>query len=224
MIISPYKVPIDLSYTSTPRKPGIHLSGIIRPAALATGALDKKYADPGEDLNELFLRVPPEEVQNNGRLLLAIIGFAWEEWLAKQLARVGVEHHPGEMVHEGVIMNPDGVGCDYFGFLLHEIKFTFKSSKKPIQDHVMWIWQMCGYLRAMTELYGEFCNRAVIHPFHIKGDYKGIEPHYRPVMLTFDKEEIDKVWEMLMLYKHLAIPEGPKEQPTTTGVTTNELA
>lgn len=209
MRITPFHTPIDFrGATDHARGKGHHLSGILRVAALATGALDKKYAAPDEDLSALALRIPATEVQTNGRLMRAILGFAWEDYIAKQLKKIGVEHQPGEMCHQGIYMNPDGVGCDDIGYLLHEIKFTFKSSKRLIQDETMWIWQCCGYLKAMEELYGEFCNRAVIHPMHVKGDYKGIDPVYRPVMLEFTKDEIDGVWSMVEEYRDLATPEG----------------
>jgi len=187
------------------RSPGIHLSGVLREIALATGELDKKYGD--QDLDELIADTRPEDVGDDGTLMRIVMGYAWEDWLGPRIENA--VYHPGEFFFEGIYATPDAIGFDLDGgYLLHEIKGTFKSSRKEITTVRLWMWQAMGYLKMMSERYGELCTKAVLHPMHYKGDYRGGGPEYCPTLIEFEQEEITSNWNMIQMNKHLAKPEA----------------
>jgi hypothetical protein len=183
----------------------VHLSGVLREIALATGELDKKYGD--QDLDELIADTAPEEVGDDGTLMRIVMGYAWEDWLGPRIENA--VYHPGEFCLDDIYGTPDAIGFDADGgYLLHEIKGTFKSSRKDITSVRLWMWQAMAYLKMMAARYGELCTKAVFHPLHYRGDYKGIDPQYCPTLIEFEWEEIVSNWNMILTNKHLAKPEG----------------
>lgn len=194
--------------TPHPRTPGIHLSGVLRPLAFSMGFLDKKW-DTGETVDELITRVPADEQGLDGSLMRMTLGCSIEDWIARQLAmmRPGFIHQPGEMVWDGIICTMDGVEYDEEGMLIHEIKGTFKSAKKPVVEQKLWIWQGACYLRAASEHYRERITRCMFHPFYIRGDYSGIDPLYLPQLVIFEWEEIVSMWNAMLGYVDRAVPE-----------------
>lgn len=190
---------------SSRRSPGVHLSGVLREIALATGELDKKYGD--QDLDELIADTAPEEVADVDALMRVILGYAWEDWLGPRIENA--IYHPGEFFLDDIYATPDAIGFDSEGnYLLHEIKGTAKSSRKDITTVKLWIWQAMGYLKMMSERYKERCTKVVFHPLHYKGDYRGGGPEYCPTLIEFEWEEIVSNWNMILVNKHLAKPEG----------------
>jgi hypothetical protein len=166
------------------RSSGIHVSGIIKVLSAKHGV-----SYPESSITERQTRFA--------------VGFAWEEWLVKQIP--GLIHQPGPYQLDGVWMNPDGVTNDDIGVLLHEMKATWTSAAKPIQDRIMWLWQCMSYLAGVSATFGEKCTRAVIHPLYMNGDYKeNRHPIYAPVMLEFEWGEIEKNWELMLAYKEQA--------------------
>ena len=202
-------VSIDLGYSGANRTPGIHLSGVLRAIATATGILK---VDPDEEpLDNIIANTPHTQVGSNGKLMRLVIGLAWEEWAMKRIPDMIA--HPGEFFLDDVIGSPDGISLHPVdgGYILHEFKATFKSSKKPLGDAQMWLWQAAGYLAMMSARYREACLRCVFHPLHIKGDYSGIDPLYPAQLVEFEQAEVDGIWNMVQQYKHLAIKEVGKE-------------
>ncbi len=187
--------PLDLSY-GIPRTPGIHLSGVIKIMAKVKG-LQEKYS---ESLSDLIRDTPPEKVGTCGALMRCAFGYAMEEWLGRQLLRRGVDR-PGEMCVDDIYMTPDGAEFFDDHVTLHEIKGTFLSSKNPVTDQVKWMWQTAGYMHGLTETYGLPCNTVIIHPFHISGDYKGIDPVYCPQEVVFEDQEVRDVWRDVLMCK-----------------------
>ena len=190
------------------RTPGVHLSGILRPLAFSMGWLDKKW-DTEETLDELIERTPVDEVGLNGNLMRLVLGMAVEEWIAKQLIalRPGFIHQPGEYSLDGILGTPDGIEFDDEGILLHEIKGTHKSAKKPITEQKLYIWQVACYLKMVSEFFHERVTRCMFHPFFIRGDYSGIDPLYLPQLVIFEWEEIESYWNVVVENKGLAVPE-----------------
>jgi len=192
------------------RTKGIHLSGVIKVMREKSG-MNPKPSKPEEDLrvNELsylYQNTDPLDVRKSGVLMRAVMGLAWEDWLAEQL---DVDFHPGELSLDGIVMTPDGIGFDTEtgGYLLHEIKLTFKSSKTPVTAKVDWMWQAASYLKGMSAKYNEPCLRCVFHPLYTRGDYSGIDPLYAPQMVEFEQEEVDLIWSEVLRYRDQAIPE-----------------
>jgi hypothetical protein len=194
--------------TPHPRTAGIHLSGILRPLAFSMGFLDKKW-DTGETVEELIERTPADQLGLDGNLMRMTLGSSVEDWIARQLIimRPGFIHQPGEFVLDDIIGTPDGVECDDEGMMAHEIKGTFKSSRKPVIEQKLWIWQGACYLRILSEHFHERITRCMFHPFYIRGDYSGIDPQYLPALVVFEWEEIESYWNVVVANKHLAVPE-----------------
>jgi hypothetical protein len=170
------------------RSSGIHVSGIIQ---ILAAKHNISYPQSSEVERQMRFAV----------------GFAWEEWLVKQIP--GLIHQPGPYQLDGVWMSPDGVTNDDLGLLLHEMKATWTSMTKPIQDRITWLWQVMSYLAGISATFGEKCTRAVIHPLYLNGDYKeNRHPVYQPVMLEFEWSEIEKNWELMLAYRDQAKEES----------------
>jgi hypothetical protein len=200
------QVPLNLR-SGPARSSGIHLSAVLRAIAIHLGTL-KAYE---EDLDEIMMRVSPENIGTNGTLMRICIGYAWEAWIAKQVENL--IQQPGELQLDGVFGTPDGLSFDGAGNItLHEIKATFKSSKGGIEKVQLWIWQAAAYLKMLQVKWGEECRTVVFHPLYIRGDYKGIDPQYLPTEITFEQAEIESVWDMVKRNKHLAVPEKGQAQ------------
>lgn len=199
-----YQLKQKLDLRSGPkRSAGVHLSSVLREVGVRSGELGKQYAD--QNLEELIGKTG--DVGSNGSLMRLVIGFAWEDWIAKQIPEM--VHQPGELELDGVFGSRDGEAFDEEGNrVLHEIKSTHKSSKNSITSFTMWMWQAMGYLKMMTEYYDELCNRAIFHVLFLRGDYSGIDPQYRSELVIFEREEIESLWNMVLVNKHLAKAEG----------------
>lgn len=193
------------------RTAGVHLSGILRPLAFSMGFLDKKW-DTGETIDELIERTPEDQVGLNGNLMRLVLGTAIEDWIARNLTntRPGYIDNPGEFSLDGILGTPDGLECDDDGYLVHEIKGTFKSSRKSIEEQKLWIWQGACYCRMLSEYFRERITRCMFHPFHIRGDYSGIDPLYVPSLVEFEWEEILSYWNVVKESRYLAVPEKGK--------------
>ncbi len=194
---------IDLRRDAALRTPGTHLSGVLRKIALATGALNNKYGT--DNLDDLVRQTPPSSVGETGQLMRIILGYAWEDWMRRQIP--GLIHQPGEFSLDGIIGTPDGIVEQDGVYILHEFKATWTSSRHPIQEHPMWLWQVMGYLAMMTVELECPCLDAVIHPAYVMGDYKNSGPIYRPVGLRFEPEEIAANWQLVLRFKDQAIKE-----------------
>lgn len=204
MTLTPVTYPINIRQDSQPRTPGIHLSGILRALALSTGVLK---TDPDEiPLDTLITTTAQSSVGTTTTLMRIICGYAWEEWISRQLPG---SFHPGEYEYSGILATPDGIEFrESRPPLVHEIKATYKSSNKSMEDQTMWLWQAAGYLRIISEHYQEPCTQCVFHPLYLRGDYHDRFPLYEPVLVEFEWAEIESYWAMIERHKHLAVPEG----------------
>lgn len=194
------RYPIDLKENCKDRSSGVHLSGILRAMAVKIGM---KGINADDDLDGLIDTTGPYEVGTTGQLMRIVIGYAWEDWLGPRIG--GAVYHPGEYSLDGIFGSPDAIGFDQDGSpVLHEFKATFKSSKTPLTNNLLWVWQAAGYLSMISATHNTPCQKAVLHPLYIKGDYSGIDPQYLPVMLEFEREELTSLWNMVVLNKDLA--------------------
>lgn len=200
-----YKQPLNFDHRGS-RSPGLHLSNVL-------DVMDEHYNNTrfnDEPLSSIFRNTPTHDYGSNPAIMRVIMGFAWEEWLFKALASPYFVAHPGEWVLDGIIMSPDAVEVrvDLDGsLLLHEVKYTYTSSKTPVVEKRRWMWQAASYLKGMSAHYGELCTDVVMHPYHVCGLGRGIDPIYQPQFVSFEPEEIDMVWQEVQRFKEQAIPE-----------------
>ncbi len=186
---------LELPPPKQARSEGVHVSNIIRSIALKVGFLDKKW---GDDLSLTDAR----EITDPKGILRMRIGLAWEEHLIPTLC--DVVDHPGEMELQGVYMTHDGESVDRvftgsrgYEVIVHEVKTTYKSSKKAadLKSQWMWLTQLKAYCKGLNTRY------ARIYILFLCGDYKyPIEPEYRVFEIEFTQEEIDSSWNTLVDY------------------------
>ncbi len=186
---------LELPPPKQARSEGVHVSNIIRSIALKVGFLDKKW---GDDLSLTDAR----EITDPKGILRMRIGLAWEEHLIPTLC--DVVDHPGEMELQGVYMTHDGESVDRvftgsrgYEVIVHEVKTTYKSSKKAadLKSQWMWLTQLKAYCKGLNTRY------ARIYILFLCGDYTyPIEPEYRVFEIEFTQEEIDSSWNTLVDY------------------------
>lgn len=190
--------------TDSGRSSGIHLSGILRPLAIKLGLFD----ETGETLEQLAVRhsTPGTHFGSCPPLTRCTVGYAWEEYLFRHLPRVIA--HPFELELDGILGSPDGIEFPVDGRppILHEIKSTYYSVNKPL-DKTTWLWQSAGYLRMLSAAFDEQCTQAVLHPLHLRGDYRDQFPLYTPTLVEFEWQEIESYWQMITNHKYLAVAE-----------------
>ncbi len=200
------------------RSSGLHLSSILRSLALVTGVLDSKYDTP----------------LTNANSMMAQIGIAWEEYLAKY-QHPEIEFHPGELNLDGIAMSPDGItivdredyadliGVELDSWILNEFKSTRKSSrdfKESLRLRAdkckLWLWQIMSYRHALNKIAepGLECYVAKLHVLFLNGNYsKDFDdpesgPHNRVYRLTFTPEELTDNWTMVVGHRDDMVKKG----------------
>ncbi len=176
---SPYK----------PRTQGPHAGAIVRDIAICAGLL--KQDDPDE------LPLPL-----NRRWLRMAIGFAWEWLVAHQTP--AMVHQPGEMVRNGIAMNPDGVtwmqdivlpaeveARGVQGLLVEESKCTWLSVRRDLRYKWIWMAQAMAYARGLGTRWVRF------HVCYVNGDYRGSGPIYMVFWVQFTRQELDTTWSLI---------------------------
>ncbi len=186
---------LELPPPKQARSEGVHGSNIIRSIALKVGFLDKKWAT-GLNLTDAH------EITDPKAILRMRIGLAWEEHILPSLP--DVVDHPGEMELQGIYMTHDGESVDRvftgsrgYEVIVHEVKVTYKSSRKAadLKSQWMWLTQMKAYCKGLNTRY------ARIYILFICGDYTyPIEPEYRVFEIEFTEEEINQNWSMIADY------------------------
>lgn len=166
-----------------PRSSGVHMSGILKPLAIAAKVLK------------------PQEVLEEEYPLMWALGVAWEEFVASLYP--GMDYQPGEVCVDGIWMTCDGLNwSEEFGeAVVEEMKSTYVSSTKPFEDE----WMKIAQGKAYCHGYGPRIVRW--HSCHLRGDYKSFGPQYWRRTIRFTDEEIDKNWSMFVNNKALGVPE-----------------
>jgi len=180
------------------RSKGLHLSEIIRDYALVTKVLGEEYDTTIEESNTL---------------VLVWLGLAFENMLAAY-QHPEIHFHPGEVVHKGIAMSPDGLSFASVdvGWMLHEFKLTLKSSRgfreslrMRARKVLMYLWQIMCYRYALNcylvKMGEKPCLEAMLHVMFLRGNYgefgdKESLPTYKIFRLVFTQEELDENWAL----------------------------
>lgn len=205
--------PPDTGY----RSPGVHVSSIIRCIATETQILKPEWTEELSlvDTSQVAWWLNLDEV---ARLRIAM-GLAWESWYLKQLGHV--VPHPGEMQLQGIYLTHDGESLDAIYtesgltqhlLCLHEVKFTYKSTKTVgnLESQWMWITQMQAYCKALGT------RIAYLHVYFACGNYSyPMRPQLKVWRVEFTQDEIDITWETLLEYvkqnQHLLLEDFGQE-------------
>lgn len=167
---------------SGPRGEGAHISDVLRAISIRLGTLEDG---------------PP------GYGYMAI-GQAWEDWYFANMMPSSVIHHPGEVELDGIFMNPDGLEIRDDGTcVVHEVKFTTKSSRHNILESWLYMNQIMCYCHA----YG--AKEAVMHVMHVLGNYRDDR---RPTVIvsriSFTDLQLEECWGMIKNNLHLLDKNG----------------
>lgn len=197
---------------SAPRSTGIHVSSIIKHAALMLRIIKEESED-----EESLIYTDGGLVVLPGSLNRICIGLAWEEWLAKhvtvQEGGVDITFHPGEFELDGIAGSPDAIEVSVVELdaldtsdpvsedivVVSEFKFTWKTERRF--DDWMWMCQIKAYCKLVGTRF------AKLHVMFVNSDYKPPIPSYRVWALEFTQLEIEENWRMLRTHaiKHLGL-------------------
>lgn len=182
--------------TTSPRSLGIHVSDLVRLAAIDHGLFDA-------DDNTAY--IPAGESFPQPAINRMCGGLAWEEWLEKRYKGV-LAFHPGEVSRDGVSGSPDAVHmCQWSNRpVVHEFKFTWKSVNTGWKKNWYWLSQIQAYLHCLSWDGAGVENTPTVgylHTYHVNGDYKGSGPIYRVMQLSFTHRELTDNWDLLSRYR-----------------------
>jgi hypothetical protein len=170
-----------------PRGAGLHVSHVIRDIALTAGFLDEKYRD--EDLDEFT----PEGRRRQLRFLL---GFAIEEYVARQPDARDAIYMPGELQHDGIWMTADFLHPERPAIL--DAKATFQSTRRSVDSMWMRLTQLKAYCYGYGLTYfGAPITEADLLVYYVRGDYRDDWPQYLVHAIEFTEREVGECWLML---------------------------
>ena len=169
-----------------PRSAGVHMSGILKPLAIAAKQL-KSYEQDEEEYP-----------------LMWALGVAWEEFVASLYPTM--HYQPGEVTVDEIHMTCDGLNYlpAFDVECVEECKSTYESSAKPIS----WMKMMQG--KAYCYGYGPRVVRW--HSCHLRGDYKNWKPSYWRRTIQFTDKEVESCWKMMVANKALGVAEQGQGQ------------
>lgn len=129
-------------------------------------------------------------------------GFTWEEVLTMAFGNRLAPRLP-EQLCEGILLNPDGVWLANSGKgLIAEYKFTWRSSRHPIENNWYWMMQASAY----CYLWG--CNAALFYVYYVNGDYTTRQPEWNGgELITFEDKEIVMNWNTIKNNQYLVTGE-----------------
>lgn len=207
---SPGSYTLQPSQGTPKRSPGIHLSGVLSAVARKLGVF-KEEDLPLDALIRMYEGTEPGSLpglQGNVPLLNRIaLGLALEDWLAPRLLirYPGLIYHPGELCEGRVTGSVDGIDPD--NSATHEIKLTWISARRPLEEHWYWLHQARAYCHLWH------VRRTFLHVFSVNGNYtysddRGGGPQLTTYDIHFEPKEISATWRMIQTNHDLATPEG----------------
>lgn len=202
LVAGPAAANITMSNSGEDRKPGVHLSDILKRMAYER---DKKY-HPDNPVDAMTLEC----------------GFIWERVLERALAdrhqnRAG--YRPDQIQEDGIWLSPDWVAPEQ-DIQVEEWKATRKSTKSYEQKVHEWLPQVKSYLRALARR--GVARRLAVRlrvwfmvgdwTFESKGDHTLLRDYWE-IDLEFDKRELEENWREIVShgYKYGLLKQPPSE-------------
>lgn len=139
--------------------------------------------------------------------MAADVGFMWEDTLTRVMADriMGQVFRPGEVIKDGIVCSPDGVGPDPLGvshMVLEEYKFTWQSNRRSPVEVWYWMAQCMGYCYALG------LDTVIMRIAYVLGDYKGSGPRYREARIVYTEQELWGNWRMIISHADEMRKEG----------------
>ncbi len=132
--------------------------------------------------------------------LLFSLGWSTQRWLTR------ADKDAPEIIRDGITVTPDS----YFESCPWELKTTFQSSEKPVEDNGAWVRQVMSQCYVSSSLVGR------ISRLELAGNWKSIfgkkeeksktenqKPTLHAYKLTFTQEELDRHWEWMKVRRDL---------------------
>ena len=191
----------------TPRRtPGLHVSGLIRSAALKYGLLKPRTRQQqvAQDKEQEVLRSFSTFSSFGGGgtgltfeedcPLIVFMGLCWEDRLQQQYPNM--VYHIGEFDRDGVLMSPDGIEEWNGVWFVDEIKLTYKSMSTPFEFQTLYHIQTKAYCKRLKTNYCRF------HVLYVNGNYTDTRgPHYRLYDITYTDLELQSNWDFLLRHR-----------------------
>lgn len=156
---------------SQPRTAGTHVSSIINAIAVNIGRRDNDFSRADLDA-------------------FAVLGRIFEHVLAQTILRPPRYVRPGELECDGIIGSPDAVDTEDPAVV--EIKVTWKSSLRCIEDFREYWWQIKSYCWMLG------VTRARLYVLYVCGDWRPPVPQWRCWEVTFTDLELRENWMMMV--------------------------
>jgi len=149
-------------------------------------------------LNKQALRRLKPKPINDNDLLLYSLGWSTQRWLT------GQDEDEPEIEVDGIIVTADAVVIEGRGKAVWELKCTFQSSNKPIEESIHWLRQM------MAQCYVIGTKVAYLSRLEVMGNWKSIfgkkeekalpenqKPTLSVFRIEFTQEELDANWRWM---------------------------
>lgn len=173
-----------------PRSKGVHLTEITQRANRESGRLKEAI---------IFGRNSFAPIDEEDLPAAMALGMAWEDALMKMCPWM---ERIGEVLLDGIAMSPDAVTRNDHRHLLSpgrkvltldEIKLTYKSSAKILEEHVGYLQQTKSYCHALGTPY---CRLNVMH---VNGNYRFGDdpaggPHFYQHHIMYSVFELQTNW------------------------------
>lgn len=211
---------LNLRHEAEPRSPGRHVSEVISQIATSMGLWKR---DDQEDLDFTLAKYHQQRGDDIIRLYPQAIyrianGLAWESWYGPQMPEINF-HSIGEIRKDGIIGTPDGLQFTETRGLVHEIKWTQKSSRSDretpqerLRSEYYWTCQGCSYCNlctvgpvktwrqnGVTLASDNLVTTAVFHIMWSNGNYRGSGPELRVYEVEYTPEEVLANWKLIRM-------------------------
>lgn len=129
-----------------------------------------------------------------GQIMRFSLGLLWEHGVVAGMRAQGIPLLDGAFSDiDDITLSPDIITP--LDGTIHECKFTWKSTKRLVEEDWYWMVQIKAYLYALR------LHKAQFHVGYVNGNYKRgtVEsgPMPRTTSLEFTQAELDENWKML---------------------------
>ena len=180
------------------RSSGTHLTDILQRANKEAGRIKDRI---------VFGRYTFDPLDEDDMPMCMALGMAFETMLVQLYPWIS---RIGELSKDGIAMSPDGgsLNChrhmlapnEKIPVVLEEIKLTWKTSSKILEEHLSYLQQSKAYCHALDTEYSR------LHVCHVNGNYKfgddpGGGPHYFQHHIRYTPFELTSNWAEILRKK-----------------------
>ncbi len=149
---------------------------------------------------QAWRRLDPRESTDRETLLFSL-GWATQRWLT------GKPKDEDSLLVDNIVVTPDALtvdGCPW------ELKCTFQSSERPIEESIHWVRQLMCQCYALKKLKAELTRfelmgnwKSVFGKKEDKGKTENEKPTFHAYEFVFTQEELDRNWAWIKTRRDL---------------------